>query len=375
MNTTCYPKSLYLFNAIKAEQLFKGLPGIDNWSLTRSIYGSNGAMVDRTNTISTPFNTKNIEWLRMPTMENVFIKSLKQCCHEHARSIIDQSVKENKTITMMWSGGIDSTCMVSSFLSVANLTELERITVLLNKDSILENPDFYRNHLIGKIKCKDSNSWTAYINPSIIFLTGEGGDQLGWFGFTRHSESAFNELGWDFLKMPATSDNIIKCLEKVCQNKEVATVCYERVIDPLRNTAVVDVNTVSQSLWWTIFCVKWQNVYLRIMNNLVDTQHVDTNYMQYNFKMFFQSDDIQRWIMCNNEKALWVNKFTDIKLPLKEIIYQFDKNQNYLENKVKLGSLGRLSLMRPSIGFITSTWDFLDTVDVESYYNKSNSFI
>lgn len=375
MNTICYPKSLYLFNCIKAEQLFKGLPGIDNWTLTRVVYGSNGAMIDRTNTISTPFNTKNIEWLSMPVIENVFTKSLEQCCHEHARTIIDQSIQENKTITIMWSGGIDSTCMVSSFLSVATVAELERITILLNKDSILENPDFYRKHLIGKLKCKDSNSWPTYIDPFIIFLTGEGGDQLGWFGFTRHSESAFNELGWDFLKMPATSDNIIKCLEKICQNKEVARVCYERVIDPLKKTAIVDVNTVSQSLWWTIFCVKWQNVYLRIMNNLIDTQHVDTKYMQSNFKMFFQSNDIQRWIMCNNEKALWVNKFTDIKLPLKEIIYRFDKNQHYLENKVKLGSLGRLSLMRPSIGFITSTWDFLDTVDIESYYNKNNSFI
>jgi hypothetical protein len=375
MNTICYPKSLYLYNCIKAEELFKGLPGVANWSLTRAVYGSNGAMVDRTNTISTPFNTKNIEWLSMPAMQDIFTKSLEQCCHEHARAIIDQSVTENKTITVMWSGGIDSTCMLTSLLSVANDSELDRITVLLNKDSILENPDFYRKHLIGKIKCKDSNSWSSHINPSIIFLTGEGGDQMGWFGFTRYSETAFNELGWDFLKMAATSDNIIKCLEKVCRNAEVAVLCYERVIEPLRQTSVVDVGTVSQSLWWAIFCIKWQNVYLRIMNNLIDTQYVTTDYMKSNFKMFFQSEDIQQWIMHNNEKALWVKKFTDIKLPLKEIIYQFDKNQNYLENKVKLGSLGRLSVMRPSIGFITSSWKFLDKIDIESYYNKNNSFV
>lgn len=375
MNTIDFPKSLYLFNCIKAEQLFNGLPGIDKWSLTRALYGHNGAMVDRTNTISTPFNTKTIEWLSMPTLESNFTKTLEQCCHEYARDIINQAILENKTITMMWSGGIDSTCMMSSFLSIANPDELTKITVLLNKDSILENTEFYQNHLIGKIKCKDSNTWPSHINPSIIFLTGEGGDQLGWFGFTRYSELAFNELGWNFLKLPATSDNIIKCLERVGQTKEVSTVCYERVIDPLQKSAVVDVNTVSQSLWWTIFCIKWQNVYLRIMNNLLDTHNVTTEYMQSNFKMFYQSDDIQRWVMCNNETMLWVKKFKDIKRPLKEIIYNFDRNKNYLENKVKLGSLERLSRMRPSVGFITSEWEFLDTVEVESYYNKNNSFI
>ena len=96
MNTTDFPKSLYLFNCIKAEQLFNGLPGIDNWSLTRALYGKNGAMVDRTNTISTPFNTKTIEWLGMPTLENNFTKTLEQCCHEYARDIMDQAILENK---------------------------------------------------------------------------------------------------------------------------------------------------------------------------------------------------------------------------------------------------------------------------------------
>jgi hypothetical protein len=375
MTITDSPRHLYLYNCIKAQELFAGLPGIDNWSLTRVLYGSNGAIIDRSNTISTPFNTKNIEWLSIPKIDNSFNKTLEQCCHEHARDIINQSKAENKTITMMWSGGIDSTCMVSSFLTVATTDELNRIVVLLNKDSILENTEFYRNHLSGKIKCKDSNSWPTHINPSTIFLTGEGGDQLGWFGFTRLSENAFNELGWDFLRKSATSDNLINCLEKICQSKQVATVCYERVIEPLRKTAIVDVNTVSQSLWWTLFCVKWQNVYLRIMNNLVDTKHVNIEYMKSNFKMFYQSEDIQRWIMLNNERALWVNKFTDIKLPLKEIIYRFDHNKNYLENKVKLGSLGKLSRMRPSIGFITADWQFLDEVDIELYYNKNNSFV
>jgi hypothetical protein len=79
--------------------------------------------------------------------------------------------------------------------------------------------------------------------------------------------------------------------------------------------------------------------------------------------------------MLNNQETVWVNKFTDIKNPLKRVIYSFDKDQEYLESKVKLGSLGRLSRMRPSVGYITSSWRFVNSVDVDRFYNSENSFI
>jgi hypothetical protein len=91
--------------------------------------------------------------------------------------------------------------------------------------------------------------------------------------------------------------------------------------------------------------------------------------------MFYESDDIQIWTMLNNESTVWVKKFTDIKNPLKQVIYGFDRDKEYLENKVKFGSLGRLSRMRPSIGYITSNWRFTDFVDTDQFYNPENSFI
>jgi hypothetical protein len=253
--------------------------------------------------------------------------------------------------------------------------ERKRITILLNRESILENKNFYENHLVGELTCKSSNNWESYIKPNNIFVTGEGGDQVCWNGFTRASDTIFNTLGWNTLKKFANPDIMIKVLEMVSFDKESAKIGYERVLEPLRQNSVVPIDTVGQVLWYFNFVAKWQNVYLRILLNLVDTSVISTSYIETNFKMFFQSRDIQIWTMINNESTVWVNKFTDIKMPLKNIIFQYDKDEYYKNNKVKIGSLGRLSRMRPSIGYIKSNWEFSETVDIEQYYNNQNSFI
>jgi hypothetical protein len=147
------------------------------------------------------------------------------------------------------------------------------------------------------------------------------------------------------------------------------------VLEPLRQNSVVPVNTVGQLLWYFNFAAKWQNVYLRTLLNLVDNSVITDNYIATNFKMFFQSSDIQIWTMLNNESTVLVNKFTDIKMPLKQVTYQYDKDEYYREHKVKIGSLGRLSRMRPNIGYLKSNWEFSPTVDIDQYYNNQNSFI
>jgi hypothetical protein len=374
MNTTSYPNIL-LFNSIVAEEQFRGLPGVHEWSKTRKIWGHNGCMIDRTGVIQLPFKTEFLDSMRVPEIPKQFSKTLEQCCVEHARSIVDQANATNQTISILWSGGIDSTCTVSSFLMCATFEERKRITILLNRESILENTNFYENHLLGKLACKSSNNWESYIKTNNIFVTGEGGDQVCWNGFTRASDTIFNTLGWNILKQSANPDIMIKILEMVSFDKESAKIGYERVLEPLRQNSVVPVDTVGQLLWYFNFVAKWQNVYLRILLNLVDTSVISTSYIETNFKMFFQSKDIQIWTMLNNESTVWVNKFTDIKMPLKNIIFQYDKDEYYKKNKVKIGSLGRLSRMRPSIGYIKSNWEFSQTVDIEHYYNNRNSFI
>ena len=375
MNTTNCPETILLFNSVLAEEQFRGRPGVAEWSMIRKIWGHNGSLIDRSGVVSIPFKTSTLDSMRLPTLPKTFSKTLEETCYERARSIIDSAVSRNKTISILWSGGIDSTCTVTSFLMAIKPDETNLLTILLNKESILENPRFFRNYLVGKVNCKDSNVWQRYISNDNIFVTGEGGDQLCWNGFTRSSDRIFNELGWDHLRKPATLENVVPVLEQVSQDRASAIVAYNSIISPLKNNSVVPVDSVGQILWYFNFTCKWQNVYLRTLNNLVNTEIIDSQYISDNFMMFYESDDIQIWTMLNNESTVWVKKFTDIKNPLKKVIYEFDRDKEYFENKVKFGSLGRLSRMRPSIGYITSNWRFTDFVDTDQFYNPENSFI
>jgi hypothetical protein len=375
MNIIDSPNELYLFNSVKAYNLFKGLKGIDQWSLTRKIWGHSGCLIDRSNIVSTPFKTKTLSAMELPVVDNDFSKTLHECCLEQARNILDCAVTNNKKIAIMYSGGIDSTCALVSFLSVASESEKKLITVLLNRDSILENYDFYKNHLAGKIRCKDSNSWENFINDHTIFITGEGGDQLFSNGFTKATDAIFTSLGWDKMKSKPNPDLIIKILKMVSDDSEAAVIGWERVVRPLIASSIIPIDSVGQALWYFHFTCKWQNVYLRILNNLIDSSKINDEYIKNNFKMFYQSTDIQKWILKNNENNICVSKFRDIKKPLKDIIFDYDKNEDYLINKTKIPSLGKLCWTRPSVGFITNTWSFKDHIDIDIYYNPDNSFL
>lgn len=375
MNTIDSPNRLLLFNSVKAYDLFKNYNGIQNWNLTRKIYGHAGSLIDRSGVIKTPFSTETLPWMKIPSLNLNFNRTLKECCIEHAREILNFAKENNKEIVLLYSGGIDSTCTVVSFLLEANNEEKKLITILLNRDSILENLEFYKNHISGKIKSKDSNTWENYIRDDIIFVTGEGGDQLFSNGFTRATDFIFSDIGWDKMKAPPSPDLIIKIFEMVSKDLESAKVGWDILIDPLIKSSIVPINTIGQSLWYFHFTCKWQNVYLRILNNLIDSSNINENYIKNNFKMFYQSQNIQQWILHNNERYVCVDKFKDIKKPLKEIIFEYDKNRIFFENKTKIPSLGKLCRLRPSIGFITNQWEFVDCVDPEKYYYPNNSFI
>ena len=375
MTTIDSHRSLFLFNSIKAYDLFKNKPGVECWSSTRKIWGLSGSLIDRSGVVTTPFKTETLEWMKIPKADNNFSMTLEDCCFEHAREIIDLAVNNKKEIALMYSGGIDSTCALVSLLQVSRPAEKELITVLLNKDSILENPVFYKNFLLGKIKCKDSNTWENYVNDKFILVTGEGGDQLFSNGFTRTTDMIFTTLGWDTMRSSPNPDLMIKIFKMVSDDYHSAKTGWERVVEPLIKTAVVPIDTIGQALWYFHFTCKWQNVYLRIFNNLIDTSLISNDYVKNNFKMFYQTDEIQKWILKNNEDAVCVSRFVDIKRPLKEIIFNYDKNETFLEHKTKIPSLGKLCRIRPSIGFITNNWQFLDNLNVDDYYNTNNNFI
>src|SRR6266487_1681100 len=113
------------------------------------IYGEGVAPIDRTGVIKFPVRTKSL--FPLPQMR-VMDKTYEQLCDERAREVLGY----NGPLHVFWSGGIDSTCLLVSLLKARGG---DRITVLMNRDSIAEYPYFYHTHIRGKLRTVSSASF------------------------------------------------------------------------------------------------------------------------------------------------------------------------------------------------------------------------
>jgi hypothetical protein len=68
-------------------------------------------------------------------------KSFKEICDSAATNILN----EGKPVDIFWSGGIDSTVVVISFLNVC--TDLSQINIVYDKGGIKEYPLFYEKYV------------------------------------------------------------------------------------------------------------------------------------------------------------------------------------------------------------------------------------
>ena len=114
-------------------------------------------------------------------------KSLDQAFRERVHNL----EKHNKTINIFWSGGIDSTTIVTAFLKHSK--DLSQIRILYSPWSTYEHPD-YMDFLkkFNNIELIDT-SGTKYIDAQFdgIFITGHGGDEL----MASIDESFFTKYG------------------------------------------------------------------------------------------------------------------------------------------------------------------------------------
>ena len=89
-----------------------------------------------------------------------------------------------------------------------------------------------------------------------------------------------------------------------------------------------EIKTTFDFTWWLAFTIKWQWIDRRLFGYL----EPPTGWR--NMISFFNCPDFQKWSMTNHDlkhKGTWKT----YKWPSKEFIYEFNKDSNYLHNKVK----------------------------------------
>lgn len=254
----------------------------------------------------------------LPAIPSTFNTSFEEVCILRSESIWKEKSRD-KSINIFWSGGIDSTAALVGLIKTQ--PSKHAIRVYCNLNSILENNYFY------KLILKNENTYlynSSLINTpeKMTMITGELGDQV--FG----SDLLFrisSLLGFDNLFSPYM-DVIPKLFASKC-GAEQSDYLYQRY-EPIVAECPFKISTAFDFVWWWNFTQKWQCVKYRkhsLVNPNINPIH------------FFESDDFQLWSLFNHEKKIGT-KIETYKMPAKEFIYSFDKNNTYMEKKKKYGS-------------------------------------
>jgi hypothetical protein len=350
-------------------------PGVSEWGQIYNLLALNVLLIDRSEKITLPFNFKLYDKFKMPEMDTSFDLTYEQCCDRRATEIYELSKELDKPIYIFYSGGMDSTLVLVSFLKVIPENDRDRLVLLMNTNSIKEYPHMYYTYIRGKIKTVSSNNFSKYFDKSCILVGGEFNDQL--FG-SDIVKLVYQKYGFATVKMRYSREIITKLFLDVGMDSESANIWYDLLDESCKNSPVALV-TVFDFLWWLNFNFKWQAVFFRLVIRC-DKQYqssIDDDFLNTYYHHFYGEEYFQLWSMTNQDTKIQ-DKWDTYKFLPKQIIYEFTNDAEYRDNKTKLPSLGLLFTQKRTPHALTTDFEFIDEFtlsDTESLYVPQNDFI
>lgn len=313
-------------------------------------------IVDRSGISITPFRTKVLpeHKLRSYNLKNVNLETI---LYDRAKEMLNQ----NKKIYLSWSGGIDSTlCLVSFILAGA---DSDQLIVCMNNDGIRENPEFYRKYILPKYSLMSSEKFSQILKYNLldgIFVNGDPADALLGIDF---AIPMYKKFGSEFLKLSCTRDNVKKYFLSAGMSDQSANCWYDFFMASAEQSPR-PLETVYDFSWWCTFNHRWQTA-----NEKIRTRYEkDIEYLR-----FFNNEDFMHWSA--NQAFPEVFSHCDFKKPFKEIIFKFDSNRDYYEKKIKLESVsnnvltGNFSAVLDDSSRLT-----FEKFNLDDFYQKNNFF-
>ena len=354
----------------KARHIFEHqLPGLNRFRGYFHAYGRGVMPIDRGGSIRFPVKTQSL--FPLPTMR-IFSKSYEQICNERAVQLLRFADGMDVPLYCFWSGGIDSTCVLVSLLKAATPAQRERIVVLLSEASISEYPDFYRNQIRGKLARAPASRFPYLIGTRNLLVSGEHNDQL--FGSDVIAE-AIKNVGFDAVMAPYDRKLFLDFFTTRMEGDRDAAHWYVGLFELLRERAPVPLKSNYDLFWWINFNLKWQNVFMRMLSFVAkrNVAGLTPAYVENFYWPFFCSDDFQLWSMNNMDKRVR-GSWRGYKWPAKDVIYDFTRDADYRDSKLKLGSLQFLIRQQAPAAFIDDKFGFHESVTPDVFYAADNDF-
>jgi len=268
---------------------------------------------------------------------------------------------------------VDSTCVLVSLLRNATAAQKQRIVVLLSEDSITEYPKFYREHIRGKVLCRSAMLFPYIIGTKNLLVNGEHNDQI--FGSDITIE-VINRFGAETITGAYDPKLLQAFFEVKLEGNAEMAAFYVELFERLKEIAPVPIKTNYEVLWWNNFAVKWQTVYARMLSFTArrNADKLSPKYLKDYYQPFFNTEAFQLWSM-NNLDSRIRDGWRSYKWPAKEVIYEYTKDMDYLNTKIKRGSLQSLITKHAQFNFMDDRFKFHDQLGPEVFYQEQNDFV
>jgi hypothetical protein len=377
-------KQLYYANLLRLKDESKKDTLI--YTDSKNIIGNILPLIDRTGKIKMPYDFKIYPDWQMPVYDPTFSKSFDECCDLRTQEIIDNANKENKKIFVFWSGGIDSTLILSSIIKNLGIEETKKkVVVFLSISSISENYYFFEQY-VSKLNFKNAYCIEDVFSLDAIIVTGEYSDQI--FGSdlalklhkksnkSYHYHDPYDREKFYLLFSDNGAELSFLDLHENSPYRGLETDSREAWLDLLEESVAqsgLPITSMFDYLWWLNFNFKWQSIYFRLVIRSKNKDVITYDYLKNHLIYYFGSKDFQLWSMKNLDQKI-KKSWRSYKFPAKEYIFAFDGNEHYLNYKIKKGSLYQILNDLKKSEAVDSNLFFIDNINAQDYYVKDNWF-
>jgi hypothetical protein len=341
------------------------------WAEIYKLVSINVCLVDRFAGFKVPFRFDLYEPFRLPARIDGFADSYEDCCWRRASEIARLQEEKRVPIALLYSGGIDSTLVLVCFAKLFGAQLKDRVKVFLSPDSIRENPAFYFSFIRKNCHIESSERFSSLFDGSHIIVSGELNDQLYGSDIARLLGS-YEHSGK--MKAAYTREAVVRLFKLKGMSEHAANTWFD-LIDEHARRAPCRVETVYDFFWWLNFAFKWQCVYFRMLLRIDAAQrrNIDRRFVDTYYQPFFGTPEFQKWAMANPDMKIQ-DSWRTYKFPAKRLIYEFNRDEQYLDYKTKAGSLFRLFVQKSTPVALTRDFEFVHELVPEDLYVEDNSF-
>lgn len=361
---------VYCLPKVLCDESLSDFPGMQRFRHFFTLYGDWALPVDRTGVMKTP--VKDLPSFPVPKLRPMG-KSYEELCNERALQVLKDAESLGVPMYVLYSGGIDSTCLLVSLLKHATGAQRDNITVLLTNQSIAENPRFYEEHIRGQLKLGSSFTFFDLIGTDCYILSAEHNDMI--MGSEKIGK-LMNAFGVEHVHAPYDRELMNRFYGAMLGNDTALTSFYLNLYERIAEAAPIPIKTNLEFLWWINFAFKWQACYyyMLLFTPARNTKNLSQEYLDTRFISFYNTDEFQLWSMYNTDKRIR-DSWKSYKYVCKDIIYDFTKDAVYRDNKIKRGSLGLLLLQQTSFGYLDEQLRFGESVPGNASLQRENDFI